>query len=486
MARDSRKLLGMNARSSVYLRGNKKSGRRIADNKLETKKVLIKHGISTADLLGTINNTQEAFEFDWDTLPSSFVIKPNRGLGGEGILLIFNRMKNGRWLTTNRRELTNDDLLAHVRNILDGNYSLLNTPDSALFESRLSVDPLYKRFSAAGIPDIRVIVYNKVPVMAMLRIPTKKSGGRANLAQGGLGIGVDVTTGMTTQVVTKGIMFEKVIERHPDTNVQLRGVKVPYWDEIMKTAVLAARVVKLSYCGVDISVDKKRGPVVLEVNARPGLGIQIANLSPLRERLERIRGLKVKTPERGLSIARELFGGQLEDQVASVTGRQVIGLVEPIRLFGKDKVRKNVRAKIDTGADDSSIDFALARELGFGEAIDAFLAMDIPEELTKEEAYEIVPELTKRLKKKSKDITRLSVVSSSHGVSIRMLIKIPVSLAGHNMTIETNVFDRAHLKYPILIGRRNLSHFLIDSTKRIVKKKKVSNTKGNTGKKKSN
>jgi len=463
----------MNARSADYLRANKRKARYTADNKLETKEVLRKHGLSTAEMLAVIRTTQEALNFDWDTLPDSFVIKPNRGMGGEGIVLIFNRLKNGNWLSTNKRELSKEDLLAHVRNILDGNFSLLNTPDIVLFEARLTVDPLYKRFSTSGIPDIRVIVYNNVPVMAMLRVPTIKSGGKANLAQGGLGIGVDVTTGMTTHVVMKSWLYEKIIDRHPDTKVQLRGIKVPYWNEIMKTAVLAARVVKLSYCGVDISVDKKRGPVVLELNARPGLGIQIANLSPLRERLERIRGLKVPTPERGITIARELFGGQLEDQVESVTGRQVIGLVESIRLFGKEKIRKNVRAKIDTGADDSSIDIGLARELGYGDAVDAYLNESLPDNLTKEEAHEILPELSKRLKKEHSDITRLSVVSSSHGVSIRMNIKLTVSLAGHSMTIEPNLFDRAHLKYPILIGRRNLSHFLIDSTKLAVKVKPV-------------
>lgn len=473
MLKERNKVLGMNARSSIYLRANTKRARGIADNKLQTKKRLIKHGIATADMIAVIKERSEVRDFDWDSLPASFVIKPNRGLGGEGILVVFNRLKNGNWLTTNRRQLSADDLAVHVHNILDGNYSLLNTPDTAFFEARLSIDPLFKRFSVQGIPDIRVVVYNNVPVMAMLRVPTKKSGGRANLNQGGLGIGIDIATGLTNHVVMKSLMYEKEIERHPDTNVQLRGVRVPYWSDILKTAVISARVVGLKYAGVDISVDKKHGPVVLELNARPGLGIQVANMAPLQDRLRRIHGLQVETPEHGISIAKELFAGQIEQRVASITGRQIIGLIEPVVLYGKDKLRKKVRSKIDSGADNSSIDVSLAREMGYGDAIDLFDSYPIADDLTNEEAKEKAREIEKKIMKENRDIQGLSVVSSSHGVTLRIRVKMSVSLSGYKMNIEPTIVDRSHLKYPILIGRRNLSHFLIDTTKVALKKRVV-------------
>lgn len=470
MLKNPRSVLGMNARSRIYLRANKKKARSLADDKLGTKQVLMKHGIATADLIAVISDRNQLNEFDWDRLPSSFVIKPNKGLGGEGIQVVFNRLKNGNWLTTNKRELDGDDFYAHISNILDGNFSLMHTPDQAIIESRLSTSSLYKQFGAYGIPDIRVIVYNNVPVMAMLRVPTKKSGGKANLAQGGIGIGIDITSGFTTHAVQKSFWFEKEVDRHPDTNVKLRGIRLPYWDNILKTAVLAARVTGLKYCGVDISVDKKRGPVVLELNARPGLGIQTANMAPLRDRLRRIRGLKVKTPERGLGIAKELFSGQLEEAVSTVTGRDVIGLVEPVRLYGKDDIVKTVRAKIDTGADDSSIDIALAKELGFEDAVTLFQSQPIPEHMDYQEASALAKQIGPELMQRNSDITRLSVVKSSHGVSIRMHVKLKLSMAGYKYSIEPNIFDRSHLKYPILVGRRNLSQFLIDTTKRPIKK----------------
>lgn len=455
----------MNARSKMYLRANKKRARELADNKLLAKQLFVKNGIGAADLLGVLSTRQQVAEFQWDKLPSSFVIKPNRGLGGEGILVIFNRLKNGNWLTTNNRQLTVEDFTAHAFNILDGNYSLLNTPDTALIEARLSVDPLYKRFSYEGIPDIRIIVYNNVPVMAMVRVPTKKSRGKANLAQGGLGIGVDVSTGLTTHVVTKSWLYEKEIDRHPDTNAMLRGIKLPYWSDILKTALQAVQVSGLKYAGVDISVDKKRGPVVLELNARPGLGIQVANMAPLRERLDRIKNLKVSSPERGIAIARDLFSGQFDAEISNITGRTIIGLVEPVQLEGKEKKMIHTKAKIDTGAKTSSIDEDLARELGFGEAIDHFKQFQIPDELNLEAADQLLKELEPKVVIPGSDIIRLSTVSSSHGVSIRPHIRVNVKLAGHTMTIEPNIYNRSHLTYPMLIGCKHLTRYLIDPNK---------------------
>lgn len=477
MLENRNKVLGMNARSRIYLRANKKRVRKIVDDKLATKNILAEHGIAVAEVEQILRTREEVNDFDWETLPASFVVKPNRGLGGEGILVIFNRLKNGNWLTTNKKELSAEDFQVHTLNILDGNYSLSNAPDVALFEARLSIDPLYKRFSTYGIPDIRVIVYNGVPVMAMLRVPTKKSGGKANLAQGGLGIGIDVTTGLTTHVVVKSWFYEKEIERHPDTDITLRGVRVPYWDDILKSAVLSARAVGLKYAGVDISVDKKRGPVVLELNARPGLAIQVANMAPLRERLQRIRGVKVTSPEHGISIAKDLFAGQFDAEIAKITGRNMLGLIEPVTLYGKEENRKKIRAKIDTGARTSSIDQTLAEALGFGDAIRAFGELNIPEHQTREEAEEYVKSVQSQVTQEHPDIAKLSVVTSSHGVSIRMHIKLTIRLGGRKMIISPNVYDRSHMTYPLLVGVTDLTHFIVDPTKKMLPPMKKSASK---------
>lgn len=465
MLKNLNKVLGINARNRIYLRANKKKARVLVDDKLRTKKLLRKHAIGTAELVAVIHDTNDLREFDWNSLPNSFVIKPNRGFGGQGILVIFNRLKNGNWITTNKRQLTAEDLQAHIRNILDGNFSLLNTADVALIESRLSMSPFFKIFSTSGIPDIRVIVYNGIPVMAMLRVPTKKSEGKANLAQGGIAIGIDIVTGRTTYAVVKSWLYEKEIEIHPDTGVPLRGKKLPLWDDILLTAVRAAEVTGVRYAGVDVSVDKTLGAVVLELNARPGLGIQIANMLPLRERLQRIRGLKVKSPEHGISLARELFVGPFDAEVESITGRQVIGLVEPVKIWKEDGAAQEIFAKIDSGAHTSSIDEQLARNLGFSDAIDLFNATQMPTFSTQKEAEVFAKELKKTLQKEHPSVAGVSVVTSSHGMSIRMNVRVRVVLSGREMIMTPNVYQRDHLTYSMLVGAIDLGYYLLDPSK---------------------
>ena len=121
--------------------------------------------------------------------------------------------------------------------------------------------------------------------MAMLRFPTKSSDGKANLQQGAIGVGIDLATGTTTTAV---LGKNKIIEYVPGTRLLLSGIKIPYWNDILKLAVRAQEISGLGFLGADIAIDKSHGPVmVIELNARPGLSIQIANLAGLKERLKK-------------------------------------------------------------------------------------------------------------------------------------------------------------------------------------------------------
>src|SRR5262249_50350900 len=122
------------------------------------------------------------------------------------------------------------------------------------------------------------------PAMAMLRLPTRASNGRANLHQGGIGAGVDLDTGRTNHAVARN----RFVERHPDTGVSVLGMQVPCWDAVLSMSVRGAEAVGLGYIGVDIVVDAHEGPMLLEANARPGLAIQIANGRGLVPRLAAI------------------------------------------------------------------------------------------------------------------------------------------------------------------------------------------------------
>src|SRR5262249_51187014 len=122
------------------------------------------------------------------------------------------------------------------------------------------------------------------PVMAMLRLPTRASDGRANLHQGGIGTGVELDGGVTHHAVLRN----RLVERHPDTGVPVVGRQVPCWPQVLEMSRRVAEAVGLGYIGVDIVVDADKGPMLLEANARPGLAIQIATGRGLLPRLAAI------------------------------------------------------------------------------------------------------------------------------------------------------------------------------------------------------
>lgn len=455
----SQGLLGMNARNLDYIRPyNRKRGMEIADNKLLCKRILKKNNLGIPELIAKIKNHEELGQFDFAALPSSFALKPNRGFGGEGILVIYGRKSSGDWVKADGSTITVEDLKNHIRNILDGSFSLSNIPDIAFFEERLKLLKLFKPYTYRGIPDIRVIVYNRIPVMAMLRLPTRASDGKANLQQGAIGIGIDLATGTTTTAILgKGHIIEYV----PGTRLVLSGIRIPYWKDILRMAIDAQAISHLGFLGADIAIDRERGPVILELNARPGLSIQLANFSGLKGRLNRVKGLQIKTTDRGIRVGMNLFGGEIEEEIEELSGKRVIGSIEKVKLIGKDGKEIEVEAKIDTGADSTSIDTELARELGFSTVLKAFekkiAGRDVFTELSKEEREKLFSDIP--------DLADTTAVKSSHGTSYRPMFRIELVIDTLIVPAKVSVIDRAHLEYPVIIGRKSLRKFLIDVNK---------------------
>jgi alpha-L-glutamate ligase-like protein len=461
----SRKVLGIDARNLKYIRPcNSKSSRLIADDKLLCKRILKKNDISVPGLIAKIKTYEELDSFDWNSLPDSFALKPNRGLGGEGIIVVYGKKKNSfdSWIKADSSIITIDDLKTHIRNILDGSFSLSNTPDIAFFEERIRLLKLFKPYAYKGIPDIRIIVFNKVPVMAMLRLPTEASKGKANLQQGAIGVGIDLATGTTTTAV---LGKSKIIEYVPGTRMLLSGIKIPYWNDILNLALKTQEISGLGYLGVDVAIDKEKGPIILELNARPGLSIQIANLSGLKERLERVAEIKIKTIKKGIRVGMDLFGGEIEEELEEISGKKVIGTVEKVKIIGKDGKEVETEARIDTGAYSSSIDTELAKELGFQETLEKFSKIDLSAyEISHEREAEIKKEFMEKYKNTIPDIEDIAVVISSSGSSIRPAVKVNLILDKLDLASKVNVVDRGNLKYSMLIGRRDLKKFLIEIT----------------------
>ena len=248
----SKEPLGMNARNFLYIRkNNPPSAKRVADDKLETKRVLIENGLSTSELFAAFYTREEIRSFDWNSLPEDgFTLKPARGYGGGGIMVVksWDHYK-GKLITGEEVDIR--ALESQLLDILEGAYSLQFLPDKAFIEERIRLHPFFKKVTNLGIPDIRLIVYNKVPVMAMTRIPTGESGGKANLHQGAIGIGIDMRTGITTSAVYK----DRVISQIPGSKTKTRGLKIPNWDELLLLSSRVQVASGLGYVGVDVGFD---------------------------------------------------------------------------------------------------------------------------------------------------------------------------------------------------------------------------------------
>jgi alpha-L-glutamate ligase-like protein len=286
-----RGILSINQRNSDFvLRYNKRKLFPLVDDKLKTKRLALKAGIAVPALYELIETEYQIKKLDTILKPyTDFVVKPARGSGGDGILVITDQLM-GRYRQINGKLLTSQELSYHLSCLLSGAYSLGGHSDYAIIERRVIVDPVFANVSYEGIPDIRVITLLGYPAMAMLRLPTRISGGKANLHQGAIGTGVNISNGLTLG----GVINNSTIELHPDTMNPIVDLQVPYWDEILDIAAKAYELTGLGYLGVDIVLDKEQGPLMLELNARPGLNIQIANREGVLKRYRAIEAHAAK------------------------------------------------------------------------------------------------------------------------------------------------------------------------------------------------
>jgi alpha-L-glutamate ligase-like protein len=299
-------VLGLNERNIDFIsRHNPRRCYLLADDKLRTKQAAIAAGIAVPELYATIEVPHEVHEVEARVGDRrEFVIKPASGSGGDGVLVVTGRSRTG-FRTTDGRILGLHELEYHLTNILSGIYSLGGQTDKGLIEYRVHGHPVFDALSFRGVPDVRVVVFLGVPVMAMVRLPTLASRGRANLHQGAIGAGIDLASGATMTAV----WHNEIVDEHPDTGAPVSGTQIPYWDEILRLAARCYELTGLGYQGIDIVIDRDRGPLLLEINVRPGLNIQIANRAGLRERLRRVEQASAQEAgvEERVALARRLF-----------------------------------------------------------------------------------------------------------------------------------------------------------------------------------
>ena len=280
-----RGVLGMNKRNIDYIaRYNPRRLFPLVDDKLQTKNLAENAGVAVPKLIGTVREQHDVRDLA-KLLPQceGFCIKPAKGSGGKGILVIV-RADNDGFYKPCGSVISLSDIERHVSNILAGLFSLGGSNDVAVIEALIQFDPCFKGYSYEGVPNIRVILFQGYPVMAMMRLSTHVSQGKANLHQGAVGVGLDLATGHAVQAV----QFDQPIMLHPDTGKDLLNLKVPQWSRLLELASSCYDMCGLGYLGADLVLDSDRGPLLLELNARPGLTIQVANNRGLLPRLKAV------------------------------------------------------------------------------------------------------------------------------------------------------------------------------------------------------
>jgi alpha-L-glutamate ligase-like protein len=425
-------ILGLNARAQLFTYGyNGVRAKRIARSKLLTKRVLKRASIPVPELYAKFRNVHDVYTYNWDSLPGSFVLKPSKGYGGEGIIVLKKKVEGG-WLSSQRTLVTTEDLRLHAIDILEGAYSMGNVPDVAFCEEFVGRHKLLKKYAYRGTPDIRVIVFNKVPVLAMLRLPTRESRGRANLHQGAIIVAIDIATGITTRAMHRSEFIKyKPTYSNSDTPAKkrkLNGIKIPHWKQVLETAVNAQIVTEIGYLGADIILHPEKGPLVLELNSQPGLQIQVVNGVGLRRRLDKVEDLEIRNAEHGVEVARALFTSSFAGRVKEKDEILKIKAIEEVKIRTQNGEKVAITARIDTGAHGTSIDSDFAKQLGI---------------------YD-----------KNK-ILWYKTTKNAIGRQRRPVIALTFWLAGRKIKTTATVAARKNLTYNMIIGRTDLVGFLI-------------------------
>lgn len=377
----NRWILWINKRNNTYIKEfNPQKGIRLANNKNQTKKFLIQRGIPVPQTLFHFKSRQSWLSFNFNDFHNpTFVIKPNKGSKWTWIFVIkewrkssINNNKDNKknsnlskiinWINVlfQREEkildswyefliwntwITEQELKKEVVGIFDGKYSSTNRADTIILEDRLIPWPWFEEFCEYGLADMRVILFNLVPIIAMLRMPTKESWGKANLAQWGIGLWLDIVTGKITSLYRR---WQSYTNEFPSEWKHFKNKKIPYWQEIIQYSANAQYFVNIWYLWMDRVITKK-WPKLLEINARAGLEIQNITGKPLLSIMKKIEDIDVTTPNKWIEISKSLFS---DEHISEFKEQHIVYLSQTGKLlYQKENKKRGLPITITVGID---------------------------------------------------------------------------------------------------------------------------------------
>lgn len=143
--------------------------------------------------------------------------------------------------------------------------------------------------------------------------------------------------------------------------------------------------------------------------------------------------------------------------------RPIIGPVEEVLLARRTGNKKHVLARIDTGADHSSICEKLAISIGFKSIVKELQKL---KHIIRNPIKNYRPE--RELLNRIKGVKGAILIRSAAGRTRRVFVPLKIEIADKLIKTKVTIIERTHMEYPMIVGRKDLqrARLIIDPLRR--------------------
>ena len=296
-------ILWMNKRYLKYIRAlNPKKDMKLADSKLKTKKLLQDLDIPNPKVLDIISNRKQLKNYDFSKfIWQDFVIKPNKWSKWKWILIC--NMINEKIIKVSWNLIDIDNFKKQIADILDGRYSMTTWNDVSFIEEKIIPWDGFSIFCEYWLADIRLINMKLVPIMAMLRYPTKESGWKANIAAWWIWFWIEIASWKINTMYYNKKIYTK---EFPEEYKHFMWIQILYWDDILLYSSQIQYFTNMWYLWFDWTISKN-WPNLIEINAMAWMEIQLVNWEWLENRFKKVEDLNISLPSKWVEIWKTLF-----------------------------------------------------------------------------------------------------------------------------------------------------------------------------------